>query len=54
MRSVPVDKRLGGLYNLHYQLPEIRIQDLLVCKMMHNNERAAFQQVDVPVSAFSF
>jgi hypothetical protein len=53
-KSAPVHQGLGGFYGFHYQLPEIRIQDFLVCKMMQNNERAASQQVNVPVSAFSF
>jgi hypothetical protein len=53
-KSAPVHQGLGDFYDLHYQLPKIRIQDFFVCKMMYNNERAAFQQVNVPVSAFSF
>jgi hypothetical protein len=53
-KSAPVHQGLGGFYGLHYQLPEIRIQDFLVCKMMYNDERAASQQVNVSVSGFSF
>jgi hypothetical protein len=53
-KCAPVHQGLGSFYYLHNQLAEIRIQDFLVCKMMNNNERAAFQQVDVPVSAFGF
>ena len=53
-KGAPVNKRLGGLYDLHYRLPEIRIQDFFVCKFMQNDERAAFQQVDVPNILVSF
>jgi len=53
-KGAPVNKRLGGFYDFHYRLPEIRIQDFFICKLMQNDERAAFQQVDVPMVLVSF
>jgi hypothetical protein len=48
--DAPIYKRFGSFNNFHYNLPEVRTQDFIICEVMDHNKGAAFQQVDIPTS----